>query len=78
MYCAVLTNQKVSREEANVLYKALDLIRLYERERPFLQDDAIDHIDSTYESIKKQISFGKIRRLPKLTDWMEDLLDTYL
>lgn len=78
MYCAVIANQKISPLEASIIYHALDMARLYEREKPFLDESVIDTIESTYEDIHRQLAYNKINRLPKLSLWMEELLDTYL
>lgn len=76
-YCATLTNSKVNCREAEIIYRALEITRLFEREQDFLGEDNVDRIEPIYEEIKQHIRTKRIYKLPKVTLLMEDLMDTY-
>lgn len=77
LYCAVITNKKINDKEAEIIYKALEIVRLYERERDFLEQDAQESIDVIYDEIQFYIERKKIHKLPKVTTLMEELIETY-
>lgn len=77
-YCATITNKKINDKEAEILYRAMDVLRLYEREMDFLDDATTESLETIYEEIQHYIRCKKIHKLPKVTILMEELVDTYI
>lgn len=78
LYCATITNKKINDKEAEFVYRAMEVIRLYEREVDFLDEETKDHLEVIYDEIKHYIRCKKIHKLPKVTILMEELIDTYI
>jgi hypothetical protein len=77
-YCATITNKKVNAIDAEIIYRAMDISRLYERELDFLEEESKEHLEVIYEEIQRYVAFKKIYKLPKVTLLMEELIDTYV
>lgn len=78
LYCATLTNKKINLKEAETVYIALDLIRLYERDRDFLNETVINIIDPVIDDIQFIIESKRIHKLQKQVSLLEELIDTYI
>lgn len=78
LYCATITNSKVNQKEAEIIYKAMELTRLFELERDFLDEDTIDILEPICEEIYGFIRTKRIHKLPKVTELLEELFDTFL
>lgn len=78
LYCATITNKKINEKEAEIVYRAMEVIRLYEREVDFLDEETKSNLEVIYDEIKHYIRCKKIHRLPKATILMEELIDTFI
>lgn len=76
-YCAVISTKWINKNESEVLYQALEVIRLYERERDFMSEDGTSKLDIVLEDMRTEIRRCRIRKLPKLTQLMTELIEQY-
>lgn len=78
LYCATLTSVAVSKSEAETLYDVLEHVRTYEAEKEFLDFETNLFFEETIEEIHSLIANNCLRKLPKQTELLVDLLDTYI